>query len=276
MPEARLLALDLDGTLVRADGLVDERDARSIRAAVAAGVTVTIATGRLGGGALPTARALGLDVPVICADGGAVVCAKSGAVLERTPIACEVVESAVLVLRAHRIACFAFAAFEVHGEADGHEHAALLRAFSPEVQLHARLADAPDVRGGGALALLGIAERSRIEGAAASLDERLGSNVDVAAFALGRDGRWALRLTPRAATKGHALARLAARLGVARDRVAAVGDHYNDLSMFAWAGQSFAMGQSPDDVRAAASVTLEATAWTGGGVAEAIRRWLAA
>src|SRR5690606_38875408 len=73
--------------------------------------------------------------------------------------------------------------------------------------------------------------------------------------------------------KGATLAALAASLGIARANVAAIGDWYNDISMLAWAGRSFAMGQAPGPVRAAATDVLEA-AW-GGGVAEAIARWLA-
>ena len=52
------------------------------------------------------------------------------------------------------------------------------------------------------------------------------------------------------------------------------GDWFNDVPMFAWAGRSFAMGQSPHGVRSCATDVLEATSATGGGVAEAIDRWL--
>jgi HAD superfamily hydrolase (TIGR01484 family) len=43
----RLLALDLDGTLLRDDHTVDPRDIAAIAELQAAGVTVTIVTGRL-------------------------------------------------------------------------------------------------------------------------------------------------------------------------------------------------------------------------------------
>ena len=57
----RLLALDLDGTLLEAaTGRPHERDARAVRAAIAAGVRVTLVTGRLYSGTRGTAEALGL------------------------------------------------------------------------------------------------------------------------------------------------------------------------------------------------------------------------
>ncbi|HEV7557498.1 MAG TPA: HAD hydrolase family protein, partial [Kofleriaceae bacterium] len=57
----RLLALDLDGTLLRSDKTIDERDLAAIREVQAAGVTVTIVTGRLHSGSDAAARACGIS-----------------------------------------------------------------------------------------------------------------------------------------------------------------------------------------------------------------------
>jgi hypothetical protein len=57
--------------------------------------------------------------------------------------------------------------------------------------------------------------------------------------------------------------------------VAAVGDWYNDLGMFAYAGRSFAMGQAPEAIHQAATDRLVATSVDGGGIAEAIAALLA-
>ena len=61
-----------------------------------------------------------------------------------------------------------------------------------------------------------------------------------------------LELLPAAATKGAALAHLAAHLDVPLDRVVAVGDHDNDLEMLEAAGLGVAMAHAPESVRAAA------------------------
>jgi hydroxymethylpyrimidine pyrophosphatase-like HAD family hydrolase len=172
-----MIALDLDGTLVRADGSVDPRDAAALRAARRAGVVVVIATGRLVAGALSVARALPIDGPLLCADGRLAACARTGA------------------------------------------------------------------------------------------------SIDLAALGLTEGAPWAMGLDPRC-SKGRALAWAAARAGIPRERVAAVGDWLNDISMLAWAGRSFAMGGVLEEVRAAATDTLTAGSGTGGGVAEAIERWL--
>ena len=66
-----------------------------------------------------------------------------------------------------------------------------------------------------------------------------------------------LDISPEGVSKASALEEQRKRLGVPRDRVITIGDGRNDISMFEWAnaggGLSFAMGQGPDEVKAAAS-----------------------
>jgi hydroxymethylpyrimidine pyrophosphatase-like HAD family hydrolase len=75
-------------------------------------------------------------------------------------------------------------------------------------------------------------------------------------------------------SKGTGLADVAVRLGVARERVAVIGDWYNDVPMFEWAGRSFAMPHAPDDVKAAATDALGEGAVERGAIAEALEAWL--
>ena len=66
-----------------------------------------------------------------------------------------------------------------------------------------------------------------------------------------------LDLTPPGVSKASALEKLRETLGVNPAHTVAVGDGNNDLDMFAWAASSFAMGNAPDHVRAAASATVK-------------------
>jgi hydroxymethylpyrimidine pyrophosphatase-like HAD family hydrolase len=63
---------------------------------------------------------------------------------------------------------------------------------------------------------------------------------------------------------------------VSRERVAAVGDWFNDMGMLKWASCSFAMNSAPVAVCETATRVLDARVGQGGGVAEAIECWLAA
>ncbi|NMC20733.1 MAG: HAD family phosphatase [Thermogutta sp.] len=72
MLDYRLLAVDIDGTLVNSQDRITEMTCRAIRRAVAAGLRVVLATGRRYSRALPLVESLGLDVPVIASSGAIV------------------------------------------------------------------------------------------------------------------------------------------------------------------------------------------------------------
>lgn len=313
----RLLAIDLDGTLLRLPGnaagapgapdspwseilpadAIDARDRAAIHRARRAGVLVTLATGRMVRGALPAARALALDVPLVCADGAALACPRTGAVLAGADIEPDLALACLDALSAHGLVPFVFLHDAIHCGEDGRAYARWLASWTPRLVIHARLAAARAWQTRGRIAcLLGIGVDMAVgsgggpgggagtgghESAAASMHHALaacararGAQLATSTFPMDTHGTWAVRASPRGHDKGTGLARLAARLGVARARVAAVGDWWNDLTMFAWAGRSFAMGHAPPEVQAAATDVLLSTAETGGGVAEAIDRWL--
>ena len=269
-PRRRLLAVDLDGTLVGADGRIDPRDADAIDRARRAGVLVTLATGRLAPSAIAVARSLGVDAPLICADGAALVCPRSGAILEATHLAPPALTALLDAAAMNDLAPFLFLVDAILGDVSGAAHADLVGAWSSKLVFSACLDEREHL---GAVMAFGIGARPSVEAAIAAIEDR-DDTMDLSAFDLGEGSPWALRATPRGVGKHTALARLAAHLGVHREDVAAVGDWFNDLTMLAWAGRSFAMGQSPASVREAAGCVLEATAYTGGGVQEALARWM--
>jgi Cof subfamily protein (haloacid dehalogenase superfamily) len=73
----KLLALDLDGTLLNSRGDITEKNIEAIRRAEESGVLVTIATGRRFRDALPVAEQLQLNAPVICHNGALLKYAES-------------------------------------------------------------------------------------------------------------------------------------------------------------------------------------------------------
>src|SRR6202163_4984631 len=79
----RLVALDLDGTLIGADFVLRPRGPYAVAAAQSRGVAVTIVTGRMFAAARPFARALAVDGPIVCYQGAAIFDAASGAMLRR-------------------------------------------------------------------------------------------------------------------------------------------------------------------------------------------------
>jgi hydroxymethylpyrimidine pyrophosphatase-like HAD family hydrolase len=269
----RLLALDLDGTLLRTDGGVDPRDASAVQRALGLGVAVTLATGRLATGALPTARVLGIESPLVCADGVLLACGRTGCVLEQQPLTACVVESSLRAIVEHGLAPFVFLAGSIHGESSCGELHALLCTWTENIVLHDGLMKTAAWPDEPVATVFGVGARESVESAARLVERTCGADAEVATFVLRRDA-WALRVRPPGCDKALMLARLAERLDVEREHVCAIGDWLNDVAMLSWAGRGFAMADAPDSVRRAARDTVQARRGEGGGVAEAIARWL--
>ena len=103
----------------------------------------------------------------------------------------------------------------------------------------------------------------------------LAGQVQVATFPFGPDhttATWGLIARAEGVTKASATQRIAEHHGLDLTEVVVVGDWLNDVPMMRVAGRSFAMAQSPEAVRAAATDLLEADSRVGGGLLEAARR----
>ncbi len=276
MTSQRLLALDMDGTLLRRDGTIAARDRDAIREAIRGGVRVTLCTGRVSTGAVGAARSLALETTMVCADGGVLACPRTAAKRWQTPMDLPAAERATMTAEEHGLASFVFLHGEIHADRRGAPWLDYVRTWTAELRVHERLIDVTSWRSTEDIAaVLAIGAHERIEASATILRALHGGQVDVVQWrASGHEERWVLMVRPAGVHKGTGLAKLAGELGVARENVCAVGDWLNDVPMFAWAGRSFAMGQSVEAVRASATDTLRATCDEGGGVAEAIARWL--
>jgi Cof subfamily protein (haloacid dehalogenase superfamily) len=277
MPPPRyLLAVDMDGTLLKDDKTIAAEDIAAIAAAQAQGIAVTIATGRLTTGALPVARQLGLRTPLVCADGAVLVDPIAGTLLERRSMGAEHATSAVEAIVQHGLVPFVFLAGEIHCEASGRPHQPLVETWTRDVIVHGSLAAAAAWREPDAVAMtLGLGPEETVLRVADELRAAHAGALDTVHFSLLGSGVWAVRSLPIGCDKGEMLARLALDLQLAPARVAAVGDWYNDLGMFKYAGRSFAMAHAPELVRQTASDVLLASSVRGGGVAEAIAALLA-
>jgi hypothetical protein len=123
-------------------------------------------------------------------------------------------------------------------------------------------------------ALVALGTPTQIRGAEAFLKEHAG-HLQSVVFEVGRagySGTWGLVIRAAGVDKGTAIDWVAKHHGVTAAEVVAVGDWLNDIPMLRRAGRSFAMAQAPQEVKAAATDILKASAMTGGGLAEAAQR----
>lgn len=266
----RLLALDLDGTLLRrSDGQVDERDAAAIHELRRAGVVVTINTGRLYSGSVEAARACGIVGPIACVEGSHLVEAESQRTLLRHPMPPPVTALLREVFR--ELATFVFEHDGIHHDEDGEPYAQYVRTWSPKLQLVEEALD-ERVWANDPLAAVAIGEAVEVSAAHAILraHER---DIFAVSFPIWQyPGKHAILVRAAGKNKGTALADLCRAVGCTPEEAVVVGDWYNDVPMFEVAGRSFAMGGTPEDVRAKATDVLESEHGAGGGIAEAIRR----
>lgn len=263
MGEIRLVASDLDGTLLRPDGTVSERTRDAVAAARRAGLTLVLVTGRPPRSLAPIAARIGLGGIAICANGAVVWDLDAATMLDTSPLAAELAVGLVRGLR-RAIPGTLFAVELERGfgrEAgwtdgtlppapDGLEGDALELVTGPVVKLLLRHPTMPHAE---------VARRAR---------EAVGE-VAVVTWA----GTQVVEISAAGVTKAWALGRLCDRLGVHREEVVAVGDMENDLAMLAWAGHAVAVANAQQNVLAAAD---EVTASNlDDGVAQVLERLVA-
>jgi Cof subfamily protein (haloacid dehalogenase superfamily) len=264
----RLLALDLDGTLLRSDQRVDDRDIAAITELQAAGVTVTIVTGRLHSGAAGAARACAIDGPIACIEGSHLIELSTGRTLVHHGMPDD--DAAVLrrVFAGHGLSSFVFDAGGIHHEHAGAPYARYITTWSPNL----RVVEEDLVWQTVPLAAVAIGDEPAVAEAYSALrghaDRLFSVHFAIHAF----PGKHALLVRIAGPTKGTALAELCRIAGCSLAEAVAVGDWVNDVPMFEVAGRSFVMGNAPDAVCAKATDVLMQTAGSGGGIAEAIRR----
>ncbi len=255
----KLLALDLDGTLLRADHTVEPRDVAAIAELQRAGVRVTIVTGRLRSGSLGAARACAIEGPIACVEGSHLVDVESGESLAHHAIA----PASVAVLRDAfaDLSAFVFDKDGIHHEHAGAPFAQYVSTWSPNLRVveQARAWDTEP------LAAVAIGDRETVDAALAAVKSHAIFSVS---FAIGMcPGKYAVLVRAAGPTKGTALAELCRLAGTTLAEAVVVGDWVNDVPMFQVAGRSFAMPSAPAHVRVHATDQLET-----GGIADAIRR----
>lgn len=240
----RLVALDVDGTIMGADGTMSRAVVDAIRAVCDAGDHVVLATGRSVISAAPIARRLGLGTgPAVCSN-GAVTVALDPAAEQGFTIVDMVTFNPGPTLRAiHKELPDA-----VYGVEDVGRGFFLTKPFPPgEIMgVHTQV-DFDHLCGLSATRAI-VRSLEHTEDDFQAVVERVGL---LDATAMVGCLAW-LDLNPKGVSKASALEAVRRRLGVPLHATVAIGDGRNDADMLGWAGRGVAMGSAPDEVKAAA------------------------
>jgi Cof subfamily protein (haloacid dehalogenase superfamily) len=265
----KLLLTDVDGTLVRKDGSISEENLAALRAAHEAGVCVSICTGRSMLSSKEQIEKLGFGGFHAFYDGGFICHGDSGEVLHAGAIPPAAIRRLIEFAAQHSLYL---------------ELSNGLRSFAalpcPVPKLKSLAFEAEHTTG----SLERIEDRERIvqgllvvqserEGLIEALRQELAPGTQIVhgpvALTSGLDPCVVLA---GGTSKGSAIARFCEYHGITPDEVMAVGDWMNDISMLKEAGLGVAMGQAPDEVKAAADCITGSV--NEHGLAEAIRKYL--
>jgi Cof subfamily protein (haloacid dehalogenase superfamily) len=256
-PPVRLVAIDMDGTLLPTlSTRVSARNAAALRAAQQAGITVAIATGRRTAYTTPLLEGLGLraDMPLITSN-GAVTRTLNSELMDRCHLPARVARGLCGLLRPFGCVVFTFdqpgrGELALENLEQAHGRIALWveanrNAIEVVKPLEDALVDGEDpiqAMAAGTIAQMRAAEQALKASEWAEACEPVRTEYPARDLTI-------LDLLPPGVNKGWALERLAGRLGVDRRETMAIGDNWNDLGMFEWAGQPVLMTNAAQELR---------------------------
>jgi Cof subfamily protein (haloacid dehalogenase superfamily) len=253
----RLIAIDIDGTLVSSAGpKISPRNCAALRAAEAAGIEVVIATGRRQAYAMPLIAQVGLnEEAVMISSNGAVVRGFDGQLLDRRFLPVETARRLCVALQGYGTLVFTFDREGVGAlviESLPQLHARIERwveanrPYLVEIQPIERAFDTGEepIQGMicGTVAEMVAAEKQL------KLSE-VGGQIAMHRTEYPARNLSILDLLPPGCSKGAALDSLARIRGLKPEQIMAIGDNLNDLEMLAYAGRAVVMANASQEMR---------------------------
>jgi 5-amino-6-(5-phospho-D-ribitylamino)uracil phosphatase len=253
----KLLALDLDGTLLNSRGRIPEANKIAIRRAEENGVLVTIATGRRFRDAQPVGLELELNAPMLTHNGALIKYAQDLKTVAFSLVSKETVAEILRVGKAY--GGDALVSTDPHGKGTllydrvSDDNIPLQRYIRWSTTLHGDEAEKSvrhvtdlkhevdsreviHVSFSGGCAAMGDLART--------LEEELGDTVTLLTTVYTKLDFTLIDILPPDASKGTGVEKLAAINGLAREDVMVMGDNFNDLEMLEFAGTPVVMGNA--------------------------------
>lgn len=257
----RLIALDLDGTLLDSRGELSERNLRAIAAAREVGVRVALVTGRRFRDARPLALRLGLDVPVISHNGALT---KHARTLETVAVRLLPLREAHEVLRVGREnGADALISDDPQGagvlvyDHMSDDNQALAKYIAWSRRIHGdevdeavrRVPSLADYLDHAPVHITFSGGVERMKHLSAALNDGLGAGVKLLSTIYPKMDFALVDVLHPEVSKGVGVEAAVRELSLKREEVMAVGDNFNDLEMLQYAGTSVLMGNAEASLR---------------------------
>ena len=265
----KLIAIDMDGTLLNSQKEIPEENIKAIQEAAAAGIKIVLCTGRPRSGILPHFEKLGLSEEeyIIMNNGCSTYDTKNWNLLQYESLSRSEMEELLQACEGFPEVALTFTGEKTYYVV-GDEVPELVAYDASTVftEAKARSLEEIFVEGQVIFQAMYMADSEPLDAFQNAVQDRLSQS-----YSTVRSQDYIFEIMPRGATKASGLKHLAEKLGIAPDQIMALGDAANDLEMLQFVGQSVAMGNASDDIKALCKyVTLTNDE---AGVAHAIRTW---
>jgi Cof subfamily protein (haloacid dehalogenase superfamily) len=269
----RLVALDLDGTLLDSALRIRRGTIDALRQVRDEGVQVMIVTGRHHTAAHAYWRELALELPAICCNGGYVYDFRAGRAIAGDPFTRAEARELLGIVRKYPVEAMIYTDEAMTFENDM-SHPAAARRWSatlpePLRPRFDRVASLDRVIDEAAMLwkfLLVSEDQASLEAFMQAIRAR--------GFVCVRSSRIHVDVARAGNSKGRRLAEFIAERNIAAREIIAFGDQENDVEMLEFAGLGVAMGNGLPEVRARADWVTGSN--DGDGIAEALRRFVLA
>lgn len=263
----RLLATDIDDTILAKDGSLPEANHRALESLHRRGIPVVFSSGRATVSVRAVARriiTLADDEYIIGFNGAKVVTAQSEKVLFQQLLPVEVIEEVTSYARDNKLLIQGYDAEQFIVEADDPRCKEYAADTGMNYRVVERIAGAlPE----GSAKLLIIDDHERLVAHKEELDKRSKGRWDVT-FSKPKY----LEIVSPGISKGEALRRLAEHLEIPIESTVAVGDSLNDREMLQAAGLGVAVANAREELKAVADVVLDRSA-DDGAIEELAQRY---
>ncbi|MEJ8306789.1 Cof-type HAD-IIB family hydrolase [Saccharibacillus sacchari] len=240
----KLIAIDIDDTLINDDKQVTPATQAALEQAVEAGVVVTLATGRAYASAKQLAAQTGLNVPIITYQGALVKNLLDGKVLLERHVPVEAALKLGKYCLEHNLHLQTYIDDKLYAREENEKLVAYAQLNNTRFYLEPdfeKLFSQPTPK------MLIIDDPAFLDELAPKLHELLGDQVHIT-----KSKPHFLEIMHREGTKGHALAFLADYFGCTLEECIAIGDSWNDHEMLEAAGLGVAMGNAIEPLKAIA------------------------
>ena len=253
----RLCYFDVDETLVDSSRRIVPELERALARCRQAGVRLSLATGRMYESALPYARAISADAPLVLCNGGRIHDPDTGAVLHSRTLAIEEAHRVLGLVKRHHLHVNLYLNDRIYID---HENETSRESAEKDGVVQILVGDLSSFLDGEPMKLLIIGPGHKLEALRAEYEAQPHQSEVV------RSEPTYLEILPQGVSKGSALSEVSRLTGIPLSEIAAFGDSNNDLELLQAAGLGIAVANALPNLKAAADRT--ATQPRGLGVAE--------